>query len=424
MSKEENREQKKDLSSSLSKYNENVSQSKVESPKSFEIIEIGPDEEVNEVKIVKYKELNDRYIKGEKLGGGVFGIVRECVDKTSMKRFAVKIMRESFIEKLPRHKIRNLEQEMNLVNKLNHVNVMKIYDSFKSKSKNRKKLKYYIVMEYCAGVLTELIGVALNQVLPIWQSHHYFSQIINGLKYLHSLGIYHRDIKEDNILIDNSHVVKICDFGVSHVSGLFADNDLMSSDEGSKLYHPPELLDEEYSGSAFDIWSSGVVLFKMVSGMYPFFNYNEDVMSKTSYENLKYPKQIRKDKQLLDLLKRIFDLDFRTRIKIKGIKDHPWLRLKHRTESDLKIDFPPKKVGDIYRGMTLLERLRVRYEYEPKSDNIKLLVNEKEYEESIKPKDPNVRSNRSPTRRHRRSPRITPIRRLVRMGLITPNDDS
>lgn len=381
------------------------------------IIEIDPDEKVNVPKRAKYKELNNRYIKGERLGKGSYATVRECIDKTSLKRYAVKIMRKADFKRFGAHRLKNIEREMNLTNKLDHKNVMKTIDSFTALSQTTREPKQYIVVEYCAGVLTEIIDAAPEQRLPVWQSHHYFCQIINGLKYLHSSGIYHRDIKEDNILIDNSHVVKICDFGVSHLSGLFTENDIISDCEGSQLYQPPELYhSDEYSGSAFDIWSSGVVLFKMVSAKYPFFNSDETPFQIKSYEHLKYPKEIIADKQLLELLKRIFDLNFKTRIKIKAIKDHPWVRLKHKTDGDRRVEFPAKQFGDIYRGMSLLERLRVRYEYE-KVDKPIELVNEREYEESLKPKEANVRPNRSPMRKRERRRRISATRRLVRLGL-------
>ena len=378
---------------------------------SIEFIDIDPSEKMNIKKVVKYKEINEKYIKGEILGQGIFSKVRECIDKQSLKRYAVKIMKKDRLRRMGANVSKNIQKEMHLISKLNHKNVMKMIDSFTT----NKKL--YIFMEYCAGVLSEILEFAPNHRLPKWQTHHYFCQLIDGLKYLHSMGVYHRDIKDENLLIDNSHVIKIADFGVSFVLNLFAENDTIYGYEGTILYHPPEVLDEEYSGSKFDIWSSGVLLFKMISGYYPFLSNNEDIYDKNSYNNLKYPKVIRKDKQLLDLLKHILNIDFKSRITIKGIKSHPWFRLKHKMGTEVRIDFPAKTFGDIYRGMTLIERLRVKYEYQTPVTTELEFVNQKEYEDSIKPSDPNIRSDRSPTQRQPKQ-KINPFRRLNRMGIL------
>ena len=379
---------------------------------SVEFIEIGPDEKTNIRKVIKYKEINDKYIKGEILGQGTFAKVRECIDKHSLKRYAVKIMKKDFLRRLGPNVKRNVEQEMQLISKLNHKNVMQMIDIFS----NKKKI--YIFIEYCAGVLTEIIDIAPDHRLPKWQTHHYFCQLIDGLKYLHSMGVYHRDIKDENLLIDNSHNIKIADFGVSYVLDQFSQTDIINGYEGTKLYQPPEHLDEQYSGSKFDVWSSGVLLFKMISGSYPFFNNNEDIMDKKSYDNLKYPKEIRKDKQLLDLMQKVLNVDFNARITIKGIKTHPWVRLKHKTDNqnEKRVDFPVKTFGDIYRGMTLMERLRVKFEYKttPKMSEPEF-VNQEEYEESIKPHDPNVRTDRSPTERQ---PKPKDNKMRYRLGII------
>ena len=378
----------------------------------IEMIEVSPEEKINIKKEVKYKEINEMYIKGEVLGKGSFAKVRECIDKKSLKRYAVKIMKKDVLKRMGSNVKLNVQKEMQMVSKLSHKNIMEMIDKFE----NEKNI--YIFMEFCAGILTEILDKAPNGVLPKWECHHYFCQLIDGLKYLHSKGIYHRDIKDENLLVDNWHVIKIADFGVSFETGPFAEDDMIGGYEGSALFQPPDILDERYSGSKFDIWSSGVVLFKMVTGLYPFFNKNEDVFKRKSWDGLEYPDIIKEDKQLLDLMKNLLNVNFVDRITIRGIKNHPWIQLKHRTESDQYTDFVIKSWGDIYRGMTLLERLRVKYEFdiglkktEPE------WVDEKEYLESAAPKNPNVRGSRVQVKREKQKKTVV-SRKVNTMGLL------
>ena len=102
-----------------------------------------------------------------------------------------------------------------------------------------------------------------------------FRQILDGLIYLHSKDIIHRDIKLENILLNTSNQVKICDFGVSRevVKGEFLKNKC-----GTMAYIAPEVISENvnnfikqgYYGPSADIWSLGVLLYIMLSGYFPF----------------------------------------------------------------------------------------------------------------------------------------------------------
>lgn len=123
--------------------------------------------------------------------------------------------------------------------------------------------KVCLVMEYCPhGELFDRI-VSKNR-LEEPEACFYFYQLVEALSYLHDLKIAHRDLKPENILISTGSQVKLIDFGLS------ARNSEMSFDTpcGSPCYAPPEMIrKQQYSGFETDVWSLGVTLFAMVTGI-------------------------------------------------------------------------------------------------------------------------------------------------------------
>lgn len=97
---------------------------------------------------------------------------------------------------------------------------------------NEEKQKMYLVMEYCVCVLQELLNAAPLSKLPLYQSHKYFVQLIDGLEYLHGQGVIHNDIKPGNLLLTLDDTLKISDFGVAEKLELFASDDKCTKGQG------------------------------------------------------------------------------------------------------------------------------------------------------------------------------------------------
>jgi len=152
-------------------------------------------------------------------------------------------------------------KEVSLLLKLRHNHVVKIYETIETEK------HIIIVMELCAG------GDLLNYVrkrrrLKEPYAKVIFKQIIDGLCYIHSKFIAHRDIKLDNILLDGKGNVKIADFGVSKQC---QKGQLKMTEQcGTPAYIAPEILKDKGYTFSVDLWSAGVVLFAMLYGTVPF----------------------------------------------------------------------------------------------------------------------------------------------------------
>lgn len=206
-------------------------------------------------------------------------------------------------------------KEVNLLQKLRHNHVVKIYETIETQK------HIIIVMELCAG------GDLLNYVrkrrrLKEPFAQKIFKQIIDGLSYIHSKGVAHRDIKLDNILLDGKGNVKIADFGVSRqIQG----DQVMKEQCGTPAYIAPEILRNRGYGLNVDLWSVGVVLFAMLYGTVPF---KAQTMEELHQLILKGKYLLKEDisVEARDLLRGLLEINPKKRLSCRKILRHPWLR--------------------------------------------------------------------------------------------------
>ncbi len=165
-----------------------------------------------------------------------------------------------------------------------------------------------------------------------------FKQLILGLQYIHKNKIVHRDIKLDNILMDLNNTIKICDFGVSKIIN---ENDIMYDHCGTPAYIAPEIFrDKGYEGFKCDIWSAGVTLYYMISGLQPFKANNIKDLQKLILSG-KYHQLNGVSNSLNNLIDGLLQSDPNKRLNINQILNHPWLsgvNVNYRKEVNLFTD--------------------------------------------------------------------------------------
>ena len=158
------------------------------------------------------------------------------------------------------------------------------------------------------------------------ESLKYFQQLINALIYLHSQNITHRDIKIDNLLLDKNLDLKLIDFGLSTK---YNDDKLLTQPCGTIVYAAPEVLQcGQYHGMLADVWSSGIVLYGMLSGYLPFCEKDDEINKNLILEgNFEIPNNF--SKLATDLIIRMLDINPLTRYTLNDIIEHPWFKLRN-----------------------------------------------------------------------------------------------
>lgn len=206
------------------------------------------------------------------LGEGAFSKVKLALNNEDHQYYAIKVHKE---EKIDKTVLETVENEANAFRRLNHDNIIRLVEYYpegivKKKDGSTYVAKAVVVQEYAQG--GELFFYVKNS--GYFQediARYYFRQIIDGLSYCHKAGFAHRDIKPDNILLDENFNVKIADFGFA---GPILGRDgtgRMKTQLGTKPYEAPELLrGEPYSGEAVDLFAAAIVLFICVAGTPPF----------------------------------------------------------------------------------------------------------------------------------------------------------
>jgi len=206
------------------------------------------------------KKLDNRYELTELIGVGGMADIYKATDIIENRTVAVKILKNEFAKS--EDFLRRFRNESKAIALLSHKNIVKIYDvGFTDKIQ-------YIVMEYIDGItLTEYIE--RQGVLKWRDAVHFTTQILRALQHAHDRGIVHRDIKSQNVMLMADGTIKVMDFGIAHFNRE-TDKTISEKAIGSVHYISPEQARGEVTDEKSDIYSVGVMLYEMLTGVKPF----------------------------------------------------------------------------------------------------------------------------------------------------------
>ena len=207
--------------------------------------------------------IDDRYKVSEKLGQGGFGAVYRVYDKKMKIDKALKVLPTAVVN--DREAMENLGEEASTMVRLNSPNIVRVYD-FQEKGEIK-----YIDMEFVDGKsLSDVKLDARGKKLSEGNVIKLANQIADGLFYAHSKNVIHRDIKPQNILLSKTGKIKIMDFGISETVRGSMSRIENSVSSGTLVYMSPEQIKGRNVGREADIYSFGVMLYELLSGMPPF----------------------------------------------------------------------------------------------------------------------------------------------------------
>lgn len=246
----------------------------------------------------------------QKLGEGGFGKVYLVTRKADSKLLAAK--------KLDKSKVRHMAQtksdqllplEIYCLNGLRHENIVKVHGYIET------SYSWFIMMEYCENSTDLFDYIKREGALSEEMSRDIFVQVYSAISYCLSVGVDHRDIKDENILVDTLTLkVKLVDFGSA---SLFKRNSPYTHARGTSIFLPPEFFRfGSYLPLNATSWAFGCLIYKMVMGYHPFV----DRMEIASYT----PRMTGVGTFGRDIVRHSLEKDPAKRIQFEKLGDHPW----------------------------------------------------------------------------------------------------
>ncbi|OVA01878.1 Protein kinase domain [Macleaya cordata] len=299
------------------------------------------------------EDVRSTYIFGRELGRGQFGVTYLVTHKETKEQFACKSIATRKL--INRDDIEDVRREVQIMHHLTgHRNIVELKGAYEDRH------SVNLIMELCAG------GELFDRIIA---KGHYSEraaanlcrQMVTVVHYCHSMGVMHRDLKPENFLFlsgDEDSPLKTTDFGLSV---FFKPGEVFKDLVGSAYYVAPEVLRRNYGVEA-DIWSAGVILYILLSGVPPFWGENEQgifdavLRGHIDFSSDPWPSISNSAKELV---KKMLRADPRERLSAVEVLNHPWVR-EDGDASDKPIDIAVLTRMKQFRAMNKLKKVALK----------------------------------------------------------------
>uniref|UniRef100_A0A674PMN8 Serine/threonine-protein kinase DCLK2 n=1 Tax=Takifugu rubripes TaxID=31033 RepID=A0A674PMN8_TAKRU len=277
----------------------------------------------------------ERYKVGRTLGDGNFAVVRECVERSTGREYALKVISKNKC----RGKEHMIQSEVSILRRVKHPNIVLLIEEIDAHN------ELYLIMELVkGGDLFDAI-ISSNKYTERDASCMLFN-LASAIKYLHSLNIVHRDIKPENLLVyehqDGSKSLKLGDFGLATVV-----NGPLHTVCGTPTYVAPEIIAETGYGLKVDIWAAGVITYILLCGFPPFRGSGDDqeaLFQQILQGLLDFPKPYwdNVSDSAKALITGMLQVEMDQRYTAMQVLDHPWVNDDGVSENDNQLSVAGK----------------------------------------------------------------------------------
>lgn len=278
----------------------------------------GPGEEESEEGFQIPATITERYKVGRTIGDGNFAVVKECIERSTAREYALKIIKKSKC----RGKEHMIQNEVSILRRVKHPNIVLLIEEMDVPT------ELYLVMELVKG--GDLFdAITSTSKYTERDASGMLYNLASAIKYLHSLNIVHRDIKPENLLVyehqDGSKSLKLGDFGLATI----VDGPLYTVC-GTPTYVAPEIIAETGYGLKVDIWAAGVITYILLCGFPPFRGSGDDqevlfdqiLMGQVDFPSPYWDNVSDSAKELINMML-LVNVD--QRFTAVQVLEHPWV---------------------------------------------------------------------------------------------------
>ena len=261
--------------------------------------------------VIKACEFDKQYALGDELGKGGFGVVFAGHRIADSQPVAVKLISKAMDIVMDGEE--NVPREVVLMRSVADVpGVIKLIDFFELAD------CFFLILERIDNCIDLFQYISEVGRLSETVAKIFLRQVLTSVEDCHARGVLHRDIKDENLLVDTKTLrLRLIDFG----SGTRLRDEIYTDFDGTRVYAPPEWIKfQHYHADGLTVWSLGILLYNMVNGDIPFHT-DSEIM----HANVRFRTELMLSTECQDLINRCLEVNIKRRMTLAEMHSHPWL---------------------------------------------------------------------------------------------------